>query len=231
VKWVESETIESKGPGELSGVHGLLVPGGFGDRGIEGKIAAVRWARERAVPFFGICLGMQMATIEFGRNVLSLKRANSTEFDPRTPHPVIDLMLDQKNVRNLGGTMRLGSYPCRVAKPSRASRAYGKEVIFERHRHRYEFNNTYRERFSRAGMKFSGVSPDGRLVEMVEIPAHPWFVAAQFHPEFQSRPQTPHPLFREFVRAAIDCSRGRRNAIRGLARRSTGNDRRALAAV
>ena len=207
VRWIEAESIEAKGVGLLDGMHGVLVPGGFGDRGIEGKIAAIRHAREQKIPFFGICLGMQMACVEFGRSVLGLKRANSTEFDRGSPHPVIDLMRDQKSVKELGGTMRLGSYPCRIARPSRAYLAYGKEVIFERHRHRYEFNNAYRDRYARAGWHFSGLSPDGKLVEMVELPDHPWFVAGQFHPEFQSRPGSPHPLFREFVRAALEHQR------------------------
>ncbi len=215
VKWIDSERVEDEGVGLLAGMHGILVPGGFGDRGIEGKIAAIRYARERKVPFFGICLGMQLASIEFGRSVLGLKRANSTEFDPQTPHPVIDLMRDQKNVKELGGTMRLGSYPCRVLKGSQALRAYGQEVIFERHRHRYEFNNAYRDRYQKAGFTFSGVSPDGRLVEIIELAGHPWFVAGQFHPEFQSRPMTPHPLFREFVRAALDHARRRQGHSNG----------------
>jgi len=203
VKWIEAETVEEKGVGLLAGMHGVLVPGGFGDRGIEGKISAIRFARERKIPFFGICLGMQLACVEFGRNVVGLKRANSTEFDKGTPHPVIDLMRDQKSVKEMGGTMRLGAYPCRLARPSLAFKAYGKEVIFERHRHRYEFNNSYRDRYTKAGWIFSGLSPDGRLVEMIELPDHPWFVAGQFHPEFQTRPETSHPLFREFVRASL----------------------------
>jgi CTP synthase len=207
VRWIDSERLEHEGLAPLKGLHGLLVPGGFGDRGIEGKIAAIRWAREHKVPFLGICLGMQLAAVEFGRNVLSLRRANSTEFDPQTPHPVIDLMQHQKGIRDLGGTMRLGSYPCRILKPSQAFRAYGKEVVFERHRHRYEFNNAYRDRYQRGGMRFSGLSPDGKLVEMIELPSHPWFVAGQFHPEFQSRPMAPHPLFRDFVRAALEHQR------------------------
>ena len=204
INWVDSEQVEAKGVQLLSGMHGILVPGGFGDRGIEGKIEAIRYARENRIPFFGICLGMQCAAIEFARNAVGLKRANSTEFDPRTPHPVIDLMREQKNIRDMGGTMRLGSYPCRIAKPSTVYRAYGKEIVFERHRHRYEFNNAYRDKFSRAGIKFSGLSPDSRLVEVIEITDHPWFVAGQFHPEFQSRPNSPHPLFRDFVRRALE---------------------------
>jgi len=209
VNWIDAERIPREGAHLLEGMHGVLVPGGFGDRGIEGKIMAIRHAREARIPFFGICLGMQCAVIEFGRDVLGLKRAHSTEFDPKTPHPVIDLMLAQKGVKDLGGTMRLGSYPCRISKPSAAHRAYGREVIFERHRHRYEFNNSYRERYSKAGMKFSGLSPDGKLVEIVELPGHPWFVAGQFHPEFQSRPMEPQPLFREFVQAALAHKEGK----------------------
>lgn len=215
VKWIDSERLEHEGVAPLAGMHGILIPGGFGDRGIEGKIMAIKHARERKIPFFGICLGMQLASIEFGRHVLGLKRANSTEFDPQTPHPVIDLMRDQKNIKDLGGTMRLGSYPCRIHRPSQAFRAYGKEVIFERHRHRYEFNNAYRDRYTNAGFTFSGVSPDGRLVEMIELSGHPWFVAGQFHPEFQSRPMTPHPLFREFVHAALDHARKRQGHTNG----------------
>jgi CTP synthase len=215
VKWIDSERIEKEGVGLLAGMHGVLIPGGFGDRGIEGKIAAVRCAREKKIPFFGICLGMQLATVEFARNVLSMRRANSTEFDPQTPHPVIDLMREQKTVKEMGGTMRLGSYPCRLLRHSQAFRAYGKEVIFERHRHRYEFNNAYRERFMQAGLTFCGLSPDGRLVEMIELRKHPWFVAGQFHPEFQSRPNAPHPLFREFVRAALEHSRRRNGGQNG----------------
>ena len=207
VKWIDSEQIEDEGVQLLAGQHGVLIPGGFGNRGIEGKIEAIRWAREKKVPFFGICLGMQLAVIEFGRHVLGLRRANSTEFDASSPHPVIDLMREQKSVKDMGGTMRLGSYPCRIAKPSAAFRAYGKEIIFERHRHRFEFNNAYREQYTKGGLKFGGVSPDGKLVEMVELPSHPWFVAGQFHPEFQSRPMDAHPLFREFVRAALEHSR------------------------
>jgi CTP synthase len=210
VKWVDSEQIEDEGIQLLAGQHGVLIPGGFGNRGIEGKIEAIRYAREKKIPFFGICLGMQLAVIEYGRHVLGLRRANSTEFDPRSPHPVIDLMREQKGVKEMGGTMRLGAYPCRIAKPSAAHRAYGKEVIFERHRHRFEFNNAYRDRYAKSGFRFSGLSPDGKLVEMVELPGHPWFVGGQFHPEFQSRPMDSHPLFREFVRAALE--HGRRAA-------------------
>ncbi|MFH0965351.1 MAG: CTP synthase [Planctomycetota bacterium] len=214
VQRVESEEIERKGVGKLlGGAQGVLVPGGFGQRGIEGKVGAVRWARERGVPFFGICLGMQCATIEFARNVLRLRKANSTEFDAETPDPVIHLMEKQKEVRKMGGTMRLGAYPCRLAPGSRARRAYGQAEISERHRHRYEFNNAYRTRFEEAGMRITGLSPDRELVEIIELVGHPWFLAVQFHPEFKSKPIQAHPLFREFVRAAVahkGSRRGRR---------------------
>ena len=178
------------------------MPGGFGGRGIEGKISAVRWARENGVPFLGICLGMQVAVIEYARNVLGFSDANSSEFDPEGAHSVIDIMPDQLGVK-MGGTMRLGAYPCRIAKGTKMEKAYGKKDISERHRHRFEFNNEYREEFEKAGMKIAGTSPDGRLVEAVEIPAHPFFVGVQFHPEFKSRPNAAHPLFREFIRAAV----------------------------
>jgi CTP synthase len=183
-----------------------MVPGGFGNRGIEGKIAAIRYARERRVPFFGICLGMQCAVIEFARNVLGLAGANSSEFDGLTPHPVIDLLPEQHGVTAKGGTMRLGAYPCTLAPGSLARAAYGQDEIQERHRHRYEFNNAYRERFLEAGMAQTGIYPGRTLVEIVELPGHPWFLGCQFHPEFKSRPWAAHPLFREFVKAA----RGRR---------------------
>ncbi|MGH7369386.1 MAG: glutamine amidotransferase-related protein, partial [Candidatus Methylomirabilaceae bacterium] len=177
--------------------------GGFGSRGIEGKIAAIAFAREEQVPFFGICLGMQCAVIEFARHVCGLHGANSREFDPNSPHLVIDLMPEQRGIMNLGGTMRLGAYPCRVVTPSVAYRAYGTEEISERHRHRYEVNNEYRDLLSRHGMRMSGFSPDNKLVEMVELPDHPWFVGGQFHPEFKSRPTRAHPLFREFIKASL----------------------------
>lgn len=199
---VEAESL-SHGCGPLSPAHGVLVPGGFGYRGIEGKIEAVRHARETDSPFLGICLGMQCAVIESARNAAGLERANSTEFDPETPHPVIDLMKDQRGLSEMGGTMRLGSWPCELAPRSRASAAYGgASAISERHRHRYEFNMGYREVLEASGMAFSGLSPDGTLVEMVERPANRWFVACQFHPEFRSRPLDPHPLFVSFVAAA-----------------------------
>jgi len=204
VRMVESQDVEKQGAEKLlSGVAGVLVPGGFGDRGIEGKIQAVHYARENQLPFFGICLGMQVAVMEFARNVCGMDGANSTEFVPDTAHPVIDLMETQKGITDKGGTMRLGSWPCTLGKDTRARRAYGREQIGERHRHRYEFNNAYRERMSEKGLVFSGLSPDGELVEIVELPSSPWFVACQFHPEFKSRPMAAHPLFRGFVKAAL----------------------------
>ncbi|PZN07063.1 MAG: CTP synthase, partial [Bacillota bacterium] len=185
--------------------HGLLVPGGFGYRGVEGKIAAIRYARESGLPFFGICLGLQCAVIEFARNVLGLEGAHSTEFDPETPHPVIDLMAEQKKITNLGGTMRLGRYQCRLEPGSRAWEIYGRsEVIYERHRHRYEVNNRYRQQLNDAGLRTTGVWPDGDLVELVELEGHPWFIGTQFHPELRSRPNRPHPLFADFIRAAAE---------------------------
>ncbi|MCF6097545.1 CTP synthase [Thermovorax subterraneus] len=206
IKWVHSEELESDGADikeVLADVSGILVPGGFGDRGIEGKIKAIRYARENKIPFFGICLGMQCAVIEFARNVCGLKGAHSTEFEPKTPYPVIDLMPEQKGVKEKGGTMRLGKYPCRLVPGTKAFEAYGEEMIDERHRHRYEFNNDYRDTLGRSGMVIAGQSPDGRLVEIIEIKDHPWFVGVQFHPEFKSRPNRPHPLFRDFVKAAL----------------------------
>ncbi len=203
VRRIESETLEGgQAAALLDGVQGVLIPGGFGARGVAGKIAAVRHARERGIPFFGICLGMQCAVMEFARNVCGLQGANSTEFDEHTPHPVIDLMSEQKNTSDKGGTMRLGGKPCHLSEGSLAARIYGAHTIMERHRHRYEFNNAYRETFQKAGMALCGLSPDRGLVEMVELPAHPWFVACQFHPEFQSTPLKPHPLFAAFVGAA-----------------------------
>ncbi|MFN3476205.1 MAG: CTP synthase, partial [Candidatus Methylomirabilales bacterium] len=196
VKAVDAERVERDGPKPyLDDVSGILVPGGFGVRGIEGKIAAIQYAREEGIPFFGICLGLQCAVIEFTRHVCGISEANSREFDPHTPHPVIDLLPEQRGITNLGGTMRLGSYPCRLARPSKAYEAYGKEEIAERHRHRYEVNNEYRDLLERHGMLISGLYPEGNLVEMIELPDHPWFVGCQFHPEFKSRPKRPHPLF------------------------------------
>ncbi|KXG74428.1 CTP synthase [Fervidicola ferrireducens] len=206
IKWVHSEELESDGvkiEEALSDVDGILVPGGFGDRGIEGKIKAIKYAREKKIPFFGICLGMQCAVIEFARNVCGLEGAHSTEFKPSTPYPVIDLLPEQKNVKDKGGTMRLGRYPCRLVPGTKAREAYGEEMIDERHRHRYEFNNEYRDILEKFGMVIAGHSPDGRLVEIIEIKDHPWFVGVQFHPEFKSRPNRPHPLFRDFVKAAL----------------------------
>ena len=188
---------------DLRRLHGMLVPGGFGDRGIQGKMRAVHWARENGVPFFGICLGLQCAMIEIGRDLVGLERADSAEFAADTPHPVIHLMETQKGIRNLGGTMRLGAWPCVIRPGTLAARCYGETEISERHRHRYEVNNDYRERFAQVGVVFSGTSPDGRLVEIIELPGHPFFIAVQFHPELKSRPNRPHPLFREFVAAAV----------------------------
>jgi CTP synthase len=190
-------------PDALTNADGVLVPMGFGPRGTEGKIAAVRWAREEKVPFFGICFGMQMAVIEYARNICGLEGANSTEIDPKTPHPVIDLMLGQRGITRKGGTMRLGSYPCVLDEHSLAHRVYGKRKINERHRHRYEFNNAYREQIAGRGLVLSGVAPDDSLVEIVEIHDHPWFIGCQFHPEFKSRPYECHPLFKGFIRAAL----------------------------
>ncbi len=187
----------------LKGLNGVLVPGGFGDRGIEGKIKAVKYARENKMPFFGICLGMQCAVIEFSRNACGLNRSNSTEFNKTTPFPVISLLEEQKRVKDLGGTMRLGSYPCHVKKGTKASKAYGRESITERHRHRYEFNNKYKVKMETNGMIISGASPNGRLVEIVELSGHPWFVGCQFHPEFKSKPDQAHPLFRDFIKASL----------------------------
>ena len=186
----------------LQGAHGILVPGGFGFRGIEGKIAAARYARERGVPYLGICLGLQVAIIDFARHVLGLPEANSSEFAPDTPDPVVDLMADQRDIDELGGTMRLGTYPCKLREGTRAAAAYGEPVVYERHRHRWEVNNRYRPQFARAGLVQAGVSPDDRLVEVIELADHPWFVGTQFHPEFRSRPNRPQPLFAGFVAAA-----------------------------
>ena len=187
----------------LEHLDAILVPGGFGDRGVEGKIAAIRYARENRIPFFGICLGMQLATIEYARNVAGLEGASSSEFGERPKHPVIDLMPDQRGVESKGGTMRLGAYPCKLVSGSRAAEIYGKAEISERHRHRFEFNNDYREQLANLGLTFSGTSPDERLVEIIELKDHPHFIGCQFHPEFKSRPHDPHPLFATFIRAAI----------------------------
>ncbi len=202
-EWIEAEEIEEGREKILASFHGILVPGGFGSRGIEGKIRAIKFARENKLPFLGICLGMQCSTIEFARNVVKLKGANSTEFDPETPHPVIDLLPEQKGVEKKGGTMRLGEYECRIIEENSFSkRAYRKMVVYERHRHRYELNNKYREILKKAGLRIAGIYPEKDLVEIIEVKDHPWFVATQFHPEFNSKPQSPHPLFRDFIRAA-----------------------------
>ncbi|HAV23407.1 MAG: CTP synthase [Ignavibacteria bacterium GWA2_55_11] len=208
LEWVKSEDVEKHGPEKyLKGAAGLLVPWGFGSRGIEGKIKAIQYVREHKIPFFGICLGLQCAVIEFARNVCGLKDANSTEFK-KTRHNVIDMMLEQKTVRNLGGTMRLGAYPCQLKKGTKAYGAYRRELISERHRHRFEVNNKFRDQLAEHGMVFSGIYTNNDLVEIIELPDHPWFVAGQFHPELKSRPINPHPLFREFVRAVKQHPRG-----------------------
>lgn len=206
IKWVNAEEVEGSDAdlaALLGDVDGILVPGGFGDRGVEGKIRTIQYAREHKVPFFGLCLGMQCAVIEFARNVCGLKGAHSSEFDPNTPHPVIDLMPEQVAVEEKGGTMRLGVYPCKVAEGTLTYKAYQDEIIYERHRHRFEFNNAYRQLLTEHGLVIGGTLPNGRLVEIIEIKDHPWFVGTQFHPEFKSRPTNPHPLFRDFVKAAL----------------------------
>ncbi|MBK5240212.1 CTP synthase [Clostridium sp.] len=204
IKWVNACDVTSENANEILGdVDGILVPGGFGDRGIEGKIEATRYARENKVPFFGICLGMQCAVIEYARNVAGLSGANSSELEVETEYPVIDLMPDQRDLDEKGGTMRLGLYACKLASDSNAHEAYSDEVIYERHRHRYEFNNEYRKIITDAGLSFTGTSPDERLVEIVEIKDHPWFVGVQFHPELKSRPNKPHALFKEFIKASL----------------------------
>ena len=205
INWIDSETLETENAdldAILGDADGILVPGGFGSRGIEGKIKAANYARTQNIPYLGICLGMQVAVIEFARNVLGLADANSSEIDSDTSAPVIDIMPEQKDVQEMGGTMRLGKYPCVLNPESKSYQLYGASMIYERHRHRYEVNNDYREEFAKNGVLFAGTSPDNHIVEMMEIPAHPWFVACQFHPEFKSRPNRPHPLFRGFVSAA-----------------------------
>ena len=209
IRWINSETLHADNIDEcLQDVNGILVPGGFGDRGIDGKIEAIRFAREQKIPFLGICLGMQLACVEFGRNVLGLQGAHSSEFEPFTRYPIIDLLPEQKEVKEMGGTMRLGVSPCQLVVGSKAYQAYQKELIYERHRHRYEFNNEYRKMFEESGLRFSGTSPDKRLVEVIELENHPWFVASQFHPEFTSRPDRPQPLFHGFIRASLDHQAG-----------------------
>ena len=204
IKWVDSEQVTPENSEELfADVNGILVPGGFGDRGIDGKIHAITWARTHDIPYLGLCLGMQLAIVEFARGVLGFADAHSVELDPSTTHPVIDLMPDQNGVEDIGGTLRLGSYPCVLAEDSLAFRLYGETTIHERHRHRYEVNNDFRSALTTAGMKLSGLSPDGRIVEMCELPEHPFFIATQAHPELKSRPNRPHPLFSGFVAAAL----------------------------
>jgi len=204
IRWVNSEDVEAHGAEKyLSGVDGVVVPGGFGTRGIIGKIQTIQYVREKQIPFLGLCLGMQCSVVEWARNVAHLERADSSEFDEETPNPVISLLPEQQDVVDLGGTMRLGLYPCRLDPDTLASRLYQDEVVYERHRHRYEFNNAYRNLFMESGYTVSGTSPDGRLVEIIELSNHPFFIASQFHPEFQSRPSAPHPLFDGLVEAAL----------------------------
>ncbi len=211
IRKVEAEEVERLGAEEvLQGVDGLLVPGGFGHRGIDGKIEAIQYVREREIPFFGICLGLQCATIEFSRNVLGLGGANSTEMDPNTPHPVVCLLDDQFHITDKGGTMRLGSYPCNLKDGSKAQMAYAACQVYERHRHRYELNNRFRNQLEENGFLITGTSPDGNLVEVIELRGHPWFVAVQCHPEFKSKPIKAHPLFREFVQASLRQREGRK---------------------
>jgi CTP synthase len=210
IAWVPSDELAGHDvAARLGEMDAILVPGGFGWRGVEGKLEAIRFAREQGVPYLGLCLGLQCAVIEFARNVAGLSGANSSEFDEDSPYPVIDLMPDQRGVADMGGTMRLGLDPCRMARGSKAEAAYGDHLVFERHRHRYEVNNFLRKRIEAAGLVCSGTSPDERLVEIIEIPDHPFFVASQYHPEFKSRPLRPQPLFRDFVGTALKHARGR----------------------
>lgn len=207
IHWIDSESLEADNANldEILGdMDGILVPGGFGSRGIEGKILATNYARTHGIPYLGICLGMQIAIIEFARNVLNMQGANSAEINPETPFPLIDILPEKKNISNLGGTLRLGQYPCILNEKSKSYQLYGEKEIFERHRHRYEVNNDYRDSLLQGGMIFAGTSPDNHIVEMIELPDHPWFIACQFHPEFKSRPNKPHPLFRGFVTAATE---------------------------
>ena len=203
LEFIDAQKLEEGEVSALDKVDGILVPGGFGIRGTEGKILAVRHAREKRIPFFGICLGLQMAIIEYGRNVLGLAGANSLEFDEATPHPVVTLMEAQRGVAEKGGTMRLGTYACRLEKGTKARELYAQDLIQERHRHRFEFNNAYRDKYESGGMVVSGTNPELGLVEMIELPNHPYFVGCQFHPEFKSKPFKPHPLFAGFVKAAM----------------------------
>jgi CTP synthase len=200
---LDAEDVEKIGMGALQGLDGILVPGGFGDRGVEGKIMAVKYARENRIPYYGLCLGMQVSVIEFARHACGLADANSTEFEPNTKTPVIDIMEEQKTVTEKGGTMRLGSYECRLQPGSHAFTAYGTDTVHERHRHRFEFNNKYRDQLAAAGLRIGGINPLTGLVEIVEVVDHPWFVGVQYHPEFKSKPTQPHPLFAAFVKAAL----------------------------
>jgi len=203
IQWISSEEIEQKGVENLlKSAQGILVPGGFGHRGIEGMVMAARFAREKRIPYLGLCLGVQVLAIEFGRHVYQCEDCDSTEFSPQTKYPIIDLLPEQHGIKDMGGTMRLGTYPCHLVRGTRAAEAYGEPVVYERHRHRYEFNNVYRTELEKAGLVASGLSPDGRLVEIAELKDHPWMVGSQFHPEFKSRPEKPHPLFIGFIRAA-----------------------------
>jgi len=208
IRYVEAEEVERIGVDVLKGVNAILVPGGFGRRGIEGKIAAARYARENSIPYLGLCLGMQVAVIEFARNVCSIVSAHSSEFDPGTPNPIIHLLEEQKGIESVGGSMRLGAYPCEIKKDTLAYRAYRSSIVYERHRHRWEFNNDYRNRLEKEGLIVSGVCPGRNLVEIVELKDHPWFVGVQFHPEFKSRPTRPHPLFASFIEAAVKNCQG-----------------------
>jgi len=204
MRWINAEFLESQEDLEplFRDVHGILIPGGFGIRGIEGKIRAIQYARENKIPYLGLCLGMQTAVIEFARNILHLENANSSEFDPDTKYPVIDLMQDQNSVVDKGGTMRLGAYPCKIKRDTKLYDVYKEDTIYERHRHRFEFNNKYKAQFEKAGLVFSGLYEKANLVEVIELPSHPFFMATQYHPEFKSRPNKPHPLFAEFVKAS-----------------------------
>lgn len=204
IDWILSEDLEKdRGMERLAHADGIVVPGGFGDRGVEGKILAAKYARVHQVPYLGLCLGMQVMCIELAREVLESDEPNSTEFNPQTKHPIIDLMSEQRGIHDLGGTMRLGAYPCQLTPGTRAASAYGTDRVSERHRHRFEFNNAYREMLANAGMVYSGLSPDGNLIEISELRDHPFMVGSQFHPELKSRPERPHPLFREFLHAAL----------------------------
>ena len=208
ILWIDSEKITGATVAEtLKDCDGIIVPGGFGDRGIEGMITAIEYARENQIPMFGICLGMQMAVVEYARHCAGLPDANSAEFLPEGTQNVIDIMEDQKDITNLGGTMRLGLYPCKLTDGAKVRSIYGEELIYERHRHRFELNNAFRRQLTESGLQLAGISPDGKLVEIVELPSHPWFVGVQFHPEFKSRPNKPHKLFTSFIAAALQQKR------------------------